>query len=336
MVHLVRARYTYPDGSSSNDPPEAGTDAARQVVISFDEVAVARPTKAGSASASGADKDGEGAGRAGAKGKKGKKKGERTPAVVAQAQGQAQVADAQAWRAVVPGAAHYSVAPSASPGLEGGEGGGEGGAGGDGRPPSSSAKRARERSVASASASASRLDGDDAHNDGRIDKRLRLTGLAGQDDDALDPALQVLAAQAHAQAQAHAHAHAHGGGRGARSITPSAAFALSGTHALAHAPVLGSSTSATSAAASTGSAEADATQQYYAQLARQLQGVRRSGGGGDGQADMLGHGGRGGVGEASPRTSAGGPGGLAGLYVPDLEAFLDGQLGVVDGPGGER
>ncbi|GAA5842925.1 hypothetical protein JCM9279_004030 [Rhodotorula babjevae] len=336
MVHLVRARYTYPDGSSSNDPPEAGTDAARLVVISFDEVDVARSTKAGAASASGADQEGGTAAGAGAKAKKKRqKKGERTPAVVAQAQGQAQAlpsaqgADAQGWRAVVPGAAQYSVAPSTSPSVEPGEGDDAQ------RPSSSSAKRPRERSAGATSASApgSRLDGNDAHDDGRIDKRLRLTGLAGQDDDALDPALQVLAAQA--QAQAHAHAHAHGHSRGARSITPSAAFALSGTHALAHAPILGSTSSGSSsaaAAAAAGSA-AEATQEFYARIAHQLEGGRRSSGG-DGRADMLVHGGLDGA-STGAGARAGQGGGLAGMYVPGLEEFLDGQLGPAQGLGGE-
>ena len=336
MVHLVRARYTYPDGSSSSDPPEAGTDAARLVVISFDEVDVARPGKAG---ASGADQDGGAAAGAGVKAKKKRqKKGERTPAVVAQAQGRAQAqppsqvpahgVDAQAWRAVVPGGAQYSVAPSASPSAEPGEAG-EGGEGDDARAPSSaSAKRPRERSAASAPGS--RRDGDDAHgHDDRIDKRLRQTRHAGQDDDALDPALQVFAAQAQAQAHAHAHGHA----RGARSITPSSAFSLTGTHALAHAPVLGANSSSAAASASTSTTAADAAaQEYYARISRQLQGGRRTGGGG-GEADMLVQGdvGEGGAGAAAGASA----GGLAGLYVPGLEAFLDGQLGVAQRLDGE-
>ncbi|BGP51929.1 CRISPR system Cascade subunit CasD [Rhodotorula kratochvilovae] len=295
MVHLVRALYTYPDGTTSTDPPEAGTPAAEGVTVAFAEVDVVRPQR----------KDGTPAAGAGAKVKKGE--GEESPAPQSQAQ-QQQQQQGQGLRGVVPAAANYSVAPSASPSVEGadGEAGGEGATGERGE------KRARRSGTA---------EGDEGADDagGRIDKRLRLTGLGGAHGaEQLDPALRVLAAQA-ASGSGTGGSGGEGGapardGAGARSITPSQAFAVPGLTAAAPAP------------GAQAQARAQAQAQYYAALAAQLQ-RRGSAGAGASEGDML-------V-DADADADADGLGGLRPeMYVPGLEAFLSGHVDVHHGHGG--
>ncbi|GJN94020.1 hypothetical protein Rhopal_007083-T1 [Rhodotorula paludigena] len=293
MVHYVRALYTYPDGNTTTDPPEAGDPSAANVTVTFEQVDIQRtPRGAARKAAGGRSKSKQVAATvAGAKpedeggaAEQGDALASENGAEHSQQDGSVQQGAASSSRAgALPplfgtAAAAYSTAPSASmsphgagardtslapssgaASVDGNHNGGGVAAGGAGTqlgdlyapdgPGSRGQKRARSAASGSgAGAVAADEDDGEGHGAGAIDKRLRLTGLDldAHGVDHLDPALQVLAAQAQQHPQGHAahvlaqaqaallsqHQHhlqqqqqqqqgAGGAGEPARSITPS-------------------------------------------------------------------------------------------------------------------